>query len=276
MRRDNVKVALFFIFVSFILTMSVIMGVFLAMNNYVQQKKGSIPLFVFLKTDVDQKSVNDFVETIKNIKGVKRVVVIDKDEALDQMVKKFHIDRNLFVKNPFPYSLEVFFYPSYTNKEYFKRFKETILTPIVDSVAYPKDVLEEIENIHSKVIYLSEIVVGVLYGVEFVVFLSIMTIFYSHRKFDYDTLKFFGIKRFTIFRLFLKETMTPVFLGFLFSVVLILALYFTYTSYGKLPFLSEEFLKSVQRDTFVTNIVVGFGFTLLSSILVFLINDEKV
>jgi len=276
MRRDNVKIALFFIFVSFILTMSVIMGVFLAMSNYVQQKKGSIPLFVFLKTDADRKAVNDFVNTVSHIRGVKRVVLIDKNKALDQMVKKFHIDKNLFVKNPFPYSLEVLFYPPYTNKGYFERFKENILSPIVDNVAYPKDVLGEIENIHSKVIYFSEIVIGVLYSVEFVVFLSVMTIFYSQRKFDYDTLKFFGIKRFTIFRLFLKETMTPVFFGFLFSVLLIFVLYFAYSSYGKLPFLSEEFLKSVQRDTFVTNIIVGFGFTFLSSVLVFLINDEKV
>ncbi len=276
MRRDNVKIALFFIFVSFILTMSVIMGVFLAMSSYVQQKKSSIPLFVFLKTDTDQKAVNGFVNTVKQIKGVKQVKLIDKDKALDQMVKKFHIDRNLFVKNPFPYSVEVFFYPSYTNTAYFERFKENILSPIVENVAYPKDVLEEIENIHSKMVYFSEIVVVVLYGVEFVVFLSIMTIFYSHRKFDYDTLKFFGIKRFTIFRLFLKETMTPVFFGFLFSVVLIFILYFAYTNYGKLPFVSEELLKGVQRDTFVTNIIVGFLFTFLSSVLVFLINDEKV
>ncbi len=276
MKRDNVKVALFFIFVSFVLTMSVIMGVFLAMNSYVQQKKSNIPLYVFLKTDTTQNAVEDFVNTVKQLNGVKSVKLINKKKALEQMVKKFHIDPTIFVNNPFPDSLEVFFYPNYTNKDYFNRFREDITSPIVESVAYPKDVLKEIESIHSKVIYFSEIVIFVLYSVEFIVFLSIMTIFYSNRKFDYDTLKFFGIKRFTIFRLFLKETMLPSFYGFIFSVVLIFALYFTYGSYGGLPFMSIELFKSVQRDTFVVNIIVGFGFTLLSSILVFLINDEKV
>ncbi len=276
MKRDNIKIALFFIFVSFVLTMSVIMGVFLAMNSYVQQKKSNIPLYVFLKTDTTQNAVENFVNTVKQLNGVKSVKLINKRMALEQMVKKFHIDSNIFVGNPFPDSLEIFFYSTYTNENYFKRFREDITSPIVESVVYPKDVLKEIESIHSKVIYFSEIVIAVLYGVEFIVFLSIMTIFYSNRKFDYDTLKFFGIKRFTIFRLFLKETMLPSFYGFLFSVVLIFVLYFTYGNYGELPFMSVELFKSVQRDTFISNVVVGFVFTLLSSILVFLINDEKV
>ncbi len=276
MKRDNIKIALFFIFVSFVLTMSVIMGVFLAMNSYVQQKKSNVPLYIFLKTDITQSALRDFVSTVKQLNGVKSVKLINKKKALDQMVKKFHIDPNIFVGNPFPDSLEVFFYSRYTNENYFKRFKVDITNPIVESVAYPKDVLGEIESIHSKFIYFSEIVISVLYFVEFIVFLSIMTIFYSNRKFDYDTLKFFGIKRFTIFRLFLKETIVPSFYGFLFSVVLIFALYFAYGSYGKLPFISIELFKSVQRDTFIVNIIVGFGFTFLSSVLVFLINDEKI
>ncbi len=276
MRRDNVKIALFFIFVSFVLTMSILMGIFFTMNSYVQQKKSKIPFYIFLKSSASPKDVKDLIENIKQFKGVDRVKFIDKKEALKRMVKKFQIDPSLFVSNPFPYSIEVFFKPNYISEQFFERFREYILSPIVDSVKYPKRVLEEIEKVHLKMVYFSEIVMAVLYGVEFIVFLSIMTIFYSHRKFDYDTLKFFGIKRFTIMRLFLKETMTPILYGFLFSVVLVVALYFIYEKYGQLPFISKELFQSAQKDTFILNIVIGFFFTLFSSILVFLINDEKV
>ncbi len=276
MRRDNVKIALFFIFVSFVLTMSILMGIFFTMNSYVQQKKSKIPFYIFLKSSASPKDVKDLIENIKQFKGVDRVKFIDKKEALKRMVKKFQIDPSLFVSNPFPYSIEVFFKPDYISEQFFERFREYILSPIVDSVKYPKRVLEEIEKVHLKMVYFSEIVMAVLYGVEFIVFLSIMTIFYSHRKFDYDTLKFFGIKRFTIMRLFLKETMTPILYGFLFSVVLVVALYFIYEKYGQLPFISKELFQSAQKDTFILNIVIGFFFTLFSSILVFLINDEKV
>ena len=276
MRRDNVKIALFFIFVSFVLTMSILMGIFFTMNSYVQQKKSKIPFYIFLKSNASLKDVRDLIENIKQFKGVERVKLIDKKEALKRMVKKFQIDPSLFVSNPFPYSVEVFFKPDYISERFFERFKEYILSPIVESVKYPKRVLEEIEKVHSKMVYFSEIVMAVLYGVEFIVFLSIMTIFYSHRKFDYDTLKFFGIKRFTIMRLFLKETMAPILYGFLFSVVLVVALYFIYEKYGQLPFVSKELFQSAQKDTFILNIIIGFFFTLFSSILVFLINDEKV
>lgn len=276
MRRDNVKIALFFIFVSFVLTMSILMGIFFTMNSYVQQKKSKIPFYIFLKSSASPKDVKDLIENIKQFKGVDRVKFIDKKEALKRMVKKFQIDPSLFVSNPFPYSIEVFFKPDYISEQFFERFREYILSPIVDSVKYPRRVLEEIEKVHLKMVYFSEIVMAVLYGVEFIVFLSIMTIFYSHRKFDYDTLKFFGIKRFTIMRLFLKETMTPILYGFLFSVVLVVALYFIYEKYGQLPFISKELFQSAQKDTFILNIVIGFFFTLFSSILVFLINDEKV
>ncbi len=276
MRRDNVKIALFFIFVSFVLTMSILMGIFFTMNSYVQQKKSKIPFYIFLKSNASLKDVKNLIENIKQFKGVERVKLIDKREALKRMVKKFQIDPSLFVSNPFPYSVEVFFKPDYISEQFFERFKEYILSPIVDSVKYPKRVLEEIEKVHSKMVYFSEIVMAVLYGVEFIVFLSIMTIFYSHRKFDYDTLKFFGIKRLTIMRLFLKETMAPILYGFLFSVVLVVALYFIYEKYGQLPFVSKELFQSAQKDTFILNIIIGFFFTLFSSILVFLINDEKV
>lgn len=276
MRRDNVKIALFFIFVSFVLTMSILMGIFFTMNSYVQQKKSKIPFYIFLKSNASLKDVRGLIENIKQFKGVERVKLIDKKEALKRMVKKFQIDPSLFVSNPFPYSVEVFFKPDYISEQFFERFKEYILSPIVESVKYPKRVLEEIEKVHSKMVYFSEIVMAVLYGVEFIVFLSIMTIFYSHRKFDYDTLKFFGIKRFTIMRLFLKETMAPILYGFLFSVVLVVALYFIYEKYGQLPFVSKELFQSAQKDTFILNFIIGFFFTLFSSILVFLINDEKV
>jgi len=276
MRRDNVKIALFFIFVSFVLTMSILMGIFFTMNSYVQQKKSKIPFYIFLKSNASLKDVRDLIENIKQFKGVERVKLIDKKEALERMVKKFQINPSLFVSNPFPYSVEVFFKPDYINEQFFERFREYILSPIVDSVKYPKRVLEEIEKVHSKMVYFSEIVMAVLYGVEFIVFLSIMTIFYSHRKFDYDTLKFFGIKRFKIMKLFIRETMVPILYGFLFSVVLVVALYFIYEKYGQLPFVSKELFQSAQKDTFILNIIIGFFFTLFSSILVFLINDEKV
>jgi len=276
MRRDNVKIALFFIFISFVLTMSMLMGIFFTMNSYVQQKKGKIPLYVFLKSNASVNDVNRFLDNVKQFKGVVKVKVISKKEAMQKMVKKFQIDPKLFVSNPFPYSIKVFFEPKYTNEYFFERFKEDILSPIVEGVVYPKGVLQEIEKVHAKMIYFSEIVMVVLYGVEFIVFLSVTAIFYSHRKFDYDTLKFFGIKRFTIFRLFLKETIVPILYGFLFSVVLIVALYFVYEKYGQLPFVSKELFRSTQKDTFALNIVIGFVFTFISSVIVFLINDEKI
>ncbi len=276
MKRDNVKIALFFIFVSFVLTMSILMGVFFTMSSYVQQKKTKIPLYIFFKPKANKDQVMTFMNNVKHINGVLKVKLIDKNMAMRMMVKKFQIDPKLFVSNPFPYSIEVYFEPSYTNERFFEHFKDIIMTPNVESIAYPKGVLEEIENIHSRMIYFSEIVVTILYGVEFVVFLSIMTIFYSHRKFDYDTLKFFGIKRFTILRLFLKETLTPAFYGFLFSVLIIVAFYYLYNKYGQIPFISKELFRSAQKDTFALNIGIGFVFTFLSSILVFLLNDEKV
>ncbi|WP_026939670.1 cell division protein FtsX [Hippea alviniae] len=275
-RRDNVKVALFFIFVSFVLTMSILMSIFFALNAYVEQKKSQTPLFVFVKPEASAEEVNALINQIELKKGVRKVKLIDKDKAFNEMIKKFSIDKNLFSRNPFPYSIEVFFIPSFTTESYFNQFALSLNSDIVDAVKYPKGVLAEISSLHERLIYFSEVVVGVLYAVEFIVFLSIMTIFYSHRKFDYDTLKFFGIKRFIIFRMFLKDTIVPAVWGFLFSVVVIVAIYFVYDKYGDIPYISKELFKSSQKSTFALNILIGFLFTFVSSLIVFVFNDEKV
>ncbi len=276
-RRDNVKIALFFIFVSFVLTMSVLMSIFFALNAYVEKRKSQTPLFVFVKPEAKIDEVNRLLNQIKLKNGVLKVRLIDKNEAFDEMIKKFSIDKNLFSRNPFPYSIEVFFSPSFTTELHFKEFAISLkYNDIVDAVKYPEGVLAEISSLHERLIYFSEIVVGVLYAVEFIVFLSIMTIFYSHRKFDYDTLKFFGIKRFTIFRMFLKDTMTPAIWGFLFSVVVIVVIYFIYDKYGDVPYISKELIKNSQKNTFALNIIIGFLFTFISSLIVFIFNDEKV
>ncbi|WP_025209043.1 cell division protein FtsX [Hippea sp. KM1] len=276
MRRDNVKIALFFVFVSFVLSMSILMSIFFVMNNYIQQKKSKTPLYLFCSPNSTFKDVKNLVDTIKQKKGVLSVRLITRDDAFKEMVKKFSIDKDLFSTNPFPYSIEVFFQPSYTNKEFFDEFAKSIENPIIEDIRYPKTLLKDIESLHQKLLYFSEAVVGLLYATQFIVFVSLMTIFYSHRKFDYDTLKFFGINRLTILRLFMKETITPAFWGFLFSVVIVALLYFVYGKYGQIPYISKEMLQSSQKSTFALNVVIGFMFILVSSVLVFFVNDEKV
>ncbi|AEA32997.1 cell division protein FtsX [Hippea maritima] len=276
MKKDNVRIALFFVFISFVLSMSILMSIFFVMNNYIQQKKSRTPLYIFCSTNATMKDVEKLVDKLKQKEGVLSVKLITKQSAFNEMVKKFSIDRELFNTNPFPYSIEVFFQPSYTTKDYFNRFASSINNPIVEDVKYPKTLLGDIENLHQRLLYFSEVVIGLLYSVEFIVFVSLMTIFYSHRKFDYDTLKFFGIKRLTILKLFLKETILPAVWGFFFSIILVLALYFLYNKYAQIPYISKELLENSQKSTFVFNVAIGFLFTFISSVLVFFVNDEKV
>jgi len=112
--------------------------------------------------------------------------------------------------------------------------------------------------------------------VEFIVFVSIMTIFYSNRKNDYDTLKFFGIKRFVIFKLFLKDVFKPVLSGVVFLIFSVVVFYVLYTKYGYLPYLGTKLFELNRNNMFVLNALIGMFFTFLSCLIVFVFSDEKI
>ena len=276
MRRDNVKVALFFVFISFVFTMSILMSIFFAFNDFLQKKKSSTPMYVFLSDNVSKSLAQTIANNILQYKGVRKVKLIDKKEAMNAMLKKFSIDKKLFGYNPFPYSIEIFFEPSFTTLKQFKVFKDKLNNPSIIAIKYPVDVLKEIETLHNRFIYFSRVVLSVLYSVEFIVFVSIMTIFYSSRKNDYDTLKFFGIKRFVIFKLFLKDVFKPVLSGVVFLIFSVVVFYVLYTKYGYLPYLGSKLFELNRNNMFVLNALIGMFFTFLSCLIVFVFSDEKI
>ncbi len=277
MRKNNVGVAFFFVVVAFVLTMSILMSIFFGVNRYISKKKSNIPMYVFCKPTVAKSSIEALAGKIEQEKGVISVSIIDKDKAFEAMANKFSINKNLFDKNPFPYSLELFFEPKYTNVQYFKSFEKKLkINDIVQDVRYPKHILLNTNSMLNKMLTLSEVLFFILYAVEFVVFVSIITVLYSHKKYDFNTLKFLGIKRLRIFFIFLKRTFMPAFFASCASVVLIVAIYFLYDKYANIYYIDKELLKNSLKTTFVLNVFVGLLFSIVSSLFVFLVNDEKV
>ncbi len=277
MKRDNVGIALFFVVVAFVLTMTILMSVFFGVNKYISNKKSSIPMYVFCNPSSDRLKVEKIANDIRLKKGIKSVSIITKDEAFKDMVSKFSIDKNLFSTNPFPYSLELFFKSSYTNTEYFQKFKKELLNySIVDGVNFPLSFLNNLEDVKKKFLTLSESILSLLYIVEFIVFVSVISILYSHKKDDFDTLKFFGIKRTRIFTIFLKNTFIPFLFALFSSSILIIVIYSLYNNYADVYYIDKSILKESIRTTFILNLFIGFLFTLFSSIFVFFIKDEKV
>ncbi len=277
MKKDNVGVAFFFVVVAFVLTMSILMSIFLGINRYMLEKKSNIPVYIFCSPNADKNAVENFAAGLEQKKGVIKVRIIDKDRAFKAMIDKFSIDKGLFDKNPFPYSIELFFEPKYTNTEYFESFKKSLSkNDIVQDVKYPKKILTDTESVLNKIVILSEVIFFILYAVEFVVFVSVITVLYSHKKYDFNTLKFLGIKRFKIFFMFLKRTLLPAFFASVASVVLIVVVYFLYDKYTNLYYIDKELFKSSLKMTFALNVVIGIVFTFFASVFVFLVNDEKV
>ncbi len=277
MKKNSISMAFFFVVVAFILTMSVLMSIFFAVDEHVVQKKSNIPMYVFFNLNTNLNIVNRVSNDFKLNPNVKNVKLIDKDRAFNDMVGKFSINKSLFNKNPFPYSLEIFFEPNATNLVNFKNFKKSALQrESVDDVRFPKKFLQDMETVHSNVLMFSKIIISILYAVEFVVFLSITTILYYYNKEDFDTLKFFGIKRGKIFGIFLRNTMSTTVFASIFSVFFIIAVYFLYDKYANIQYINKELFKSSLQTTFILNLSVGFLFTFFSSAFVFIFKDEKV
>ncbi len=277
MKKDNVGIAFFFVVIAFVLTMSILMSIFLGINRYMLEKKSKIPMYVFCLPTADEPSVEALANRLEQKNGVIKVRIIDKQQAFKEMVNKFSIDKSLFDKNPFPYSIELFFQPGYTNIKHFKEFKDSLSkNSIVSDIRYPEKILLDTQQVFSKMLVLSEVLFFILYAVEFVVFISIITVLYSHKKHDFNTLKFLGIRRLKILLMFLKRTLLPALSASAASVVLIIAIYFLYDKYANIYYINKELFKSSLKMTFALNVVVGLIFTLFASFFVFLVNDEKV
>ncbi len=277
MKKNNVSIAIFFVAIAFILTMSILMSIFFGVNRYVLEKKSHIPMYAFCGANVSKADVDKIVSSLEQKKGVLKVKVIYKSEAFKDMVNKFSIDKTLFDKNPFPDSIELFFEPSYTNMRDFKKFASEIKTnKNISRVLFPENILTNIEHIKNRITLLSEIILSILYAVEFIVFISVITVLYSYKRYDFNTLKFFGVKRIRILFLFLKDTFYPVLFASFLSILFVVLFYVLYDEYGNLYYIRKELLTSSLKMTFVINVFVGLIFTLFSSIFVFLINDEKV
>ncbi len=277
MKKDNVGIAFFFVVIAFVLTMSILMSIFLGINRYMLEKKSNIPMYVFCLPTADRASVEALANKLEQKNGVIKVTIIDKQQAFKEMVNKFSIDKSLFDKNPFPYSIELFFQPGYTNIKHFKEFRKNLSkNSIVSDIRYPEKILLDTQQVFSKMLVLSEVLFFILYAVEFVVFISIITVLYSHKKHDFNTLKFLGIRRLKILSMFLKRTLLPALSASAASVILIIAIYFLYDKYANIYYINKELFKSSLKMTFALNVVVGLIFTLFASFFVFLVNDEKV
>ncbi len=276
MKKDNVGVAFFFVVIAFMLTMSILMSIFLGINRYMVEKKSNIPVYVFCSASADKHAVEVLSGKLEQEAGVIKVRIIDKKKAFEEMVDKFSIDKNLFDKNPFPYSIELFFEPKYTNIKNFEALRKKLSkNSAVSEVKYPKTILLNTENVLKRMLILSEVLFSILYAVEFVVFISIITVLYSHKKYDYNTLKFLGIRRIKIFFMFLKRTfLSAVFASFA-SAVLIVAIYILYDKYAGIYYIDKELFKSSLKMTFALNVIAGLLFTFFASFFVFLVNDEK-
>ncbi len=277
MSRDNVDIALFFVVVAFVLTMTILMSIFFGINRYITDKKSNIPMYVFCQTKANDKDIQSLADKLKQQNSISRINIISKEDAYRDMVSKFSIDKNLFEGNPFPYSLEIFFKPKYTNSNFFARFEQNLKkTNIVEDVNFPLKFLKNIEDVKKKVSMLSKSILTILYVFEFVVFVSIISILYSHKKEDFDTLKFFGIKRIRIFSMFLKKTITPTLFAFFVSLVFVVLIYSLYDEYANIYYVSKEIFKDSIKTTFIINVFIGFLFIFLSSGFVFFTKDEKV
>lgn len=277
MKKSNVSIAIFFVAMAFVLTMSILMSIFFGVNRYVLEKKSHIPMYVFCSASINKTGVDKVASSLGQKKGVLNVKVIYKNEAFKDMVNKFSIDKTLFDKNPFPNSIELFFEPSYTNMRYFKQFASEIKADRnISRVLFPEKILTNIENVKNRVMMLSEIILSTLYAVEFIVFISVITVLYSHKRYDFNTLKFFGVKRIKIFFLFLKDTFYPVLSASFLSILFVALFYVLYDKYGNIYYINKELLTNSLKMTFIVNVSVGLIFTLFSSIFVFLVNDEKV
>ncbi len=277
MNRDNVGIALFFVIVAFILTMTILMSMFFGINRYISNRKSKIPMYVFCKSSCKKTEVEKLSNKIMEKKGIVKVRIISKEEAFKDMASKFSIDKELFGDNPFPYSLELLFEPKYTNKNSFTKFANNLKkNPYVEDVNFPLKFLQNMEDVKRKVNILGESILTILYIVEFIVFVSIISVLYSHKKEDFDTLKFFGIKRSKILGLFLKNTFSPAIFAFFASIIFIFLIYNLYDKYANIYYINKELFKDSLKTTFVLNIVIGVLFTFFSSLFIFTVKDEKV
>ncbi len=277
MKKNNVGIAFFFVVTAFVLTMSILMSIFFGINRYVMEQKSHIPMYVFCLPSADKSSVDNLVASIEQQRGVIKAHIIYKEAAFKEMVSKFSIDKSLFDKNPFPYSIELFFESKYTNVKYFQSFENKIKSnKVVESVRYPKNILININSVLKRVTILGDAIFSILYAVEFIVFISIITVLYSHKRNDFNTLKFLGITRPKIFFLFLKKTLLPAVFASLFSVLFIILIYFFYDKYANIYYIDKALFTSSLLTTFVLNVAIGILFTLFSSFFVFAVNDEKV
>lgn len=277
MRRDNVSIALFFTTVAFFFSMSILMELFFSANELINNKKSNIPVYIFFKIGANLNDVQDQLLSLKNNKHIKRAEIIDKKSAFHRMVNKFSIDRSIFDYNPFPYSIRLFFKSKFLNKNFLSAMKSDIsLNNKIDVVRFPENILKNIESVHDIFLKFSDFVIFMLYLVELVVFISIIRIFYSHKKEDFDTLKFLGVKRLRIFGIFFKNTVTPATIGIIFSLIIIVGIYFAYMQYADAFQINRHILLSALKHSCAINLLLSFVFVLFATIFIFFIKDEKV
>ncbi len=277
MKRDNVSIALFFTAVAFFFSMSILMGLFFSANDIMNNRKSNIPVYIFFKTSANLNDVQDQLLSLKNDRHVKQANIIDKEIAFHKIVNKFSIDRSIFDYNPFPYSIRVLFKSKFLNKDFLLSIKSKLsLNNKIDAVRFPENILNNVEHLHAIFLRFSEVVIFILYLVELVVFISIIRIFYSHKKQDFDTLKFLGVKRLRIFGIFFKNTVTPAIIGIIFSLIIIAGIYFAYMQYADVFQIDKHILLSALKKSCIINVLLSFVFAIFATIFIFFIKDEKV
>ena len=109
--------------------------------------KSKVNITVFFKNDAAESDIEQTINEIKAIDGVKNVEVIDKSQAKENFLKLFPQYSSLvnsLEQNPFPYTLKV----GISNLELGENIKDLIVSfPTVDSVVFSKDVAEKINNL---------------------------------------------------------------------------------------------------------------------------------
>lgn len=278
MRKDSTKAILTFVVLIFLLIISTTSTVLYVANTYLDAKRSSVPVFIFLKDNVSRDQANSFLAELRKDPRFKKVELIDKSFALSDILSKLNLPKSQFSSNPLPYSLEIFLKSKIAaNQSDIDLIEKNIKRySVVDEIKVPKGLFVFYAQTFSTFKEFAYALIGIFIILEVIIIALLLKVIYEHKREFYNKLKILGIRRFRVFFMFLLKNLISSILAALLAIVLGAGGMLFYLNYVNLiPSYQDQILMAFIFSGSAT-IVFSLLVIIILSFFVFYIEDEKI
>ncbi len=242
-----------------------LLGVYLTISinsvKLIKSIRDKVEIDAYLVEDFKESGLNDLMNKIKTIGGVKTIKYISKDEAAKIFAEDFGEDiLEVFDYNPLPASLKITLYDEYKTIERIEKIKAELQKfGEINDIEYARKNLEILERNSQSIVFLNITLLIIITFSSIFLVSNTIRLMIEAKKDNIETMKLIGAAKETIRTPFIMEGFFQGFTGSLIAVIILqIFLSYFYATYS-----TNEFGFSIFDFKFLILLVI-FG-TLLGT-----------